>query len=204
MDVSSGGRRPRLAQGKPLVEVVDPAYGKLLEAVAFAARAHQGQLRKDGRTPYVSHVFRACLTLRHVFGIDDVPTLTAAILHDTVEDTTTDYDDLAQRFGPQIAGWVALLSKDKRQEEGRREEEYKRRLATADWQVKACKLADAFDNLVDSANIAAKGHKVLQRSREYLQALEAPDLPGPVRRAWDTVSRLLAEMERKSAGRGRG
>src|SRR5690242_19020020 len=29
----------------------------LLEAVAFAARAHQGKLRKDGVTPYVSHVF---------------------------------------------------------------------------------------------------------------------------------------------------
>jgi (p)ppGpp synthase/HD superfamily hydrolase len=184
------------------MDAPDPAYAKLLEAVAFAARAHRNHLRKDGQTPYDSHVFRACLTLRHVFGISDVAALTAAVLHDTIEDTTTDYDDLAAQFGPQVAGWVALLSKDKRQEEGPREEEYKRRLATADWQVKACKLADVFDNLVDSANIAAKGHKVLKRAHAYLEALDAPDLPAPVRRAWEIVARLLADMERNPPKKG--
>src|SRR5262245_48162287 len=44
---------------KPLAE-----WRGLLGAVAFAARAHHGQLRKDGETPYVSHVFRACLIVR--------------------------------------------------------------------------------------------------------------------------------------------
>ena len=43
----------------------------LLEAVAFAARAHQGQIRKDGQTPYASHTFRVCLVLREIFGIAD-------------------------------------------------------------------------------------------------------------------------------------
>src|SRR5437660_12911865 len=98
----------------------DQSYRALLRAVAFAARAHRGQLRKDGRTPYVSHVFRACLTTRHVFGVDDPAVLTAAVLHDAVEDTTTDFDDLAEEFGPEVAGWVALLSKDKRLPEPRR------------------------------------------------------------------------------------
>jgi guanosine-3',5'-bis(diphosphate) 3'-pyrophosphohydrolase len=179
------------------MDAPDPAYGKLLEAVAFAARAHRNQLRKDGQTPYVSHVFRACLTLRHVFGISDMAALTAGVLHDTIEDTNTDYDDLAEQFGPQVAGWVALLSKDKRQEEGPREEEYKRRLAAADWQVKACKLADVFDNLMDAKNIPVKGHKVFERAHAYLKALDAPDLPEPVRRAWQIVAQLLAEMEKK-------
>jgi (p)ppGpp synthase/HD superfamily hydrolase len=178
------------------MDAPDPAYVKLLEAVAFAARAHRNHLRKDGQTPYVSHVFRACLTLRHVFGVSDAAVLTAAVLHDTIEDTTTDYDDLAEQFGPQVADWVALLSKDKRKEEGPREEEYRRRLAAADWQVKVCKLADVFDNLMDAKNIAAKGHKVFERARSYLEALDAPDLPVPVRRAWEIVARLLAEMER--------
>jgi guanosine-3',5'-bis(diphosphate) 3'-pyrophosphohydrolase len=182
--------------------VLDPAYTKLQEAVAFAARAHRNQLRKDGQTPYVSHVFRACLTVRHVFGISDLPTLTAAVLHDTIEDTTTDYDDVVEQFGPQVAGWVALLSKDKRLEEGPREEEYKKGLAAADWQVKACKLADVFDNLSDAKNIAAKGHKVLARARAYLAALDMPELPAPVRRAWDIVARLLAEMEKKPPKQG--
>src|SRR5262252_4662792 len=103
------------------MDALDPAYAKLLEAVAFAARAHRHHLRKDGETPYVSHVFRACLTLRHVFGITDVAALTAAVLHDTLEDTTTDYDDLREHFGDQVAGWVAALSKDKTLPEPERE-----------------------------------------------------------------------------------
>src|SRR6202011_6080662 len=36
-------------------------FQPLQEAVAFAARAHRNQLRKDKETPYVSHVFRVCL-----------------------------------------------------------------------------------------------------------------------------------------------
>ena len=43
----------------------------VLDAVAFAARAHHGQLRKDGKTPYASHPFRVCLIVRDIFGVDD-------------------------------------------------------------------------------------------------------------------------------------
>ena len=93
----------------------------LLEAVAFAARAHQGKLRKDGATPYVSHVFRVCLVLRHIFGINDQQALMAAALHDTVEDTDTDFDDLKEKFGTDVASWVAALSKDKRLADEERE-----------------------------------------------------------------------------------
>src|SRR5215207_9659113 len=89
------------------------SYRPLLEAISFAARAHDGQRRKDGRTPYVSHVFRVCLLLREVLRVDDPRVLTAAVLHDTIEDTTTDFDDLEERFGKEVAGWVAALTKDK-------------------------------------------------------------------------------------------
>ena len=132
---------------------LDPLTRSLLEAVSFATRAHHGQTRKDGRTPYVSHVYRVALITRHVFGIDDPAVLTAAVLHDTIEDTTTDFDDVARHFGVQIAGWVALLSKDKRQQEVPREETYRAGLAAAPWQVKVCKLADICDNLIDSKHL---------------------------------------------------
>jgi guanosine-3',5'-bis(diphosphate) 3'-pyrophosphohydrolase len=49
----------------------DIPLARLLEAASFAARAHRAQVRKDGETPYVAHVFRVCLIVRHVFGIDD-------------------------------------------------------------------------------------------------------------------------------------
>src|SRR5438874_3852729 len=90
------------------------AAQRMLEAASFAARAHRHQLRKDGQTPYAAHPFRVCLIVRHVFGIDDPDFLAAALLHDTIEDTTTDFDDLAAEFGPRIAGYAAALSKDGR------------------------------------------------------------------------------------------
>jgi (p)ppGpp synthase/HD superfamily hydrolase len=174
---------------------VDPTLGSLLDAVAFTARAHQGQLRKDKQTPYASHPFRVCLVLRHVFGIDDPEALTAAVLHDTIEDTTTDYDDLAEQFGPQVAGWVAALSKDTRLPEEEREQAYRAGLAKADWQVKVCKLGDIFDNLVDSRNLSAERRRhACQRSRAYLGVLDDPSLPPEGRRAYAVVARLLDEM----------
>ena len=185
------------------MDTPDPAFPKLLQAVAFAARAHRGQLRKDGETPYVSHVFRVCLTLRHVFGVADVPALAAAVLHDTVEDTTTDHDDLREHFGDEVAGWVAALSKDKRLPEPEREQKYRDGLARAPWQVKVCKLADIHDNLLDRPTRKARGSdKTFRRSREYLEALDAPDLPDVARRAWDLVNRLLTELEAKEKAGG--
>src|SRR5436853_7554517 len=90
-------------------------------AAAFAARAHRHQLRKDRETPYVSHVFRVCLVVRHVFGFDDPRMLAAALLHDTIEDTNTDYDDIADEFGRDVARWVAALTKETRLPDDERE-----------------------------------------------------------------------------------
>src|SRR5215217_3884724 len=131
----------------------------LFDAVGFASRAHRHQVRKDRETPYVSHVFRVCLVVRHVFGFDDPRMLAAAILHDTIEDTATDCDDLIERFGPEVAGWVAALTKDMRLPHDEREDAYRKGLAEADWQVKALKLADIYDNLGDCRHFPPGGRK---------------------------------------------
>src|SRR4051794_3522816 len=112
-------------------ESLAATYGNLLEAVSFAARAHRHQTRKDGQTPYVAHVFRVCLIVRHVFGIDDPKVLTAAALHDAIEDTPTDYDDLEEAFGRDAATWAAALCKDMRRPEQERERDYVAHLAAA-------------------------------------------------------------------------
>ena len=166
----------------------------LLEAVAFAARAHQGKLRKDGVTPYVSHVFRVCLVLRHIFGIDDLQALMAAALHDTVEDTTTDFDDLKENFGADVANWVAILSKDKRLPEEPREQAYAEALAGAPWQVQVCKLADVYDNVMDAAHSGPQQRAhVLKRAHYYLDALQ-PRLHEPARRPWEMVVELVKQV----------
>ncbi len=176
----------------------------LLEAVALAARAHRQQLRKDGQTPYASHVFRVCLVVRHVFGFDDVRMLIAALLHDTIEDTTTDFDDIVQGFGPEIAEWVACLTKDKRLPEEERERDYSKRLQEAPWQVHVCKLADIYDNLMDSQGLPRERlpHS-LQRAGQYLEALqsvETPQTQTPLRMVQD----LLAAVRERERGREHG
>jgi guanosine-3',5'-bis(diphosphate) 3'-pyrophosphohydrolase len=174
----------------------------LLEAVAFAARAHEGQLRKDGKTPYASHPFRVCLVVRDVFGIDDRKALTAAALHDTIEDTATDFDDLEEHFGREVADWVARLSKDTRLPEPERERAYVENLAGSPWQVKVCKLADIFDNLMDSTHSRPEQRaRVFQNAHRYLDGLK-PNLPDPARRPWQIVSELLARMEAGDRGGG--
>ena len=164
-----------------------------LEAASFAARVHRHQLRKDGQTPYVAHPFRVCLIVRHVFGIDDPDTLTAALLHDTIEDTTTDYDDLAKqvRRSNRRVG-LARSSKDMRMPEEEREAAYMKALAAAEPAVKIVKLADMFDNLTDSQHLSPEPRqRTLERSRKYLAAL-AENLPDVARRPFDLVSQFLA------------
>ena len=147
----------------------------LLEAASFAARAHRHQLRKDGQTPYAAHPFRVCLIVRHVFGIDDPEILTVALLHDTIEDTTTDYDDLVKRFGEGVARCVAAPSKDA-VARGRPRARHMATLSAADRRSRS-PLADMFDNPSDSLHLSPEQrHRTLERSRMYLAAL-SNDLP---------------------------
>src|SRR5437870_3403402 len=104
--------------------IFDASYRQLLEAASFAARAHHQQMRKDRETPYVSHVFRVCLIVRDLFGFNDPRMLITALLHDTIEDTTTDFDDIEARYGTEIATWVSYLTKNKSMPELQREKIY--------------------------------------------------------------------------------
>lgn len=166
----------------------------LLEAASFAARAHRHQLRKDKETPYAAHTFRVCLIARQVFGIDDPKVLAAALLHDTIEDTTTDYDDLAERFGDDVARWAAGLTKDMRLPDDEREKAYREHLAHAEWPVLACKLADIYDNLTDSKHLPAeKRQRTLERSQAYLDAMK-PTIPPELKAAFELTEAKLNEV----------
>jgi guanosine-3',5'-bis(diphosphate) 3'-pyrophosphohydrolase len=169
------------------------------EAVSYAARAHRNQLRKDGKTPYVAHVIRVALTVRVVFGCDDPVALQSAILHDTIEDTTTDYEDISERFGDAVAACVAVLTKNMALPEHEREAEYDSRLARATWQARIVKLADAYDNLCDVADFSEKDKSkktadAVERARRAL-ALSAGDADASVARARELLARLVSAID---------
>ncbi|MFN9991939.1 MAG: HD domain-containing protein [Phycisphaerales bacterium] len=159
---SSPGPRKRIASNPPM-----PLWQA---AVAFAFRAHRHQFRKDGATPYSSHLMRVVLTVTEIFGCRDEEVIAIAVLHDTIEDTTTDYDDLLERFGKNVADGVAALTKNMAMEEAAREAEYDARLAKASWGVRLVKLADSYDNLCDIPNLRVDptlaGRKALGPSTE--------------------------------------
>ncbi len=167
----------------------------IFEAIAFASRAHRHQFRKDGVTPYVSHAFRVAMIVRQVFGFDEPKLLTAALLHDTIEDTTTDYDDIEQNFGRTVASWVVALTKDKRLPETERENAYGQKLLQSGWQVCVCKLADIYDNLTDSVLLKDEHRRrTVARSRFYLN-LWSGQVPPEAKGAYNLVSNRLKTIE---------
>ena len=158
------------------------------QAVSFAARQHQGQKRKDGQTPYFAHPVRVALTVRHVFGVDDETALVAALLHDLIKDTTTDYDDLLKAFGQAVAEAVAVPTKDARLPEAEREAAYDHQLAAASWQARLVKLADVYDNFCDARDEKERAKFAEKAERAIHCAGDAAEL----QRAMEIVRRLIA------------
>lgn len=80
----------------------------ITRACNFAAKAHEGQVRASGE-PYVNHVIATGENLAR-FGMD-AGTIVAGILHDTLEDTSTDKETLTREFGEDIVSMVEGVTK---------------------------------------------------------------------------------------------
>jgi len=80
----------------------------LRRAYELARDAHQGQVRKTG-APYITHPVTVALMLAG-YGLDE-PTLAAALLHDTVEDTSLTLGDISAQFGEEVARLIDGVTK---------------------------------------------------------------------------------------------
>ncbi|MGH8032008.1 MAG: RelA/SpoT family protein [Luteimonas sp.] len=122
----------------------------LRRAWAVGAAAHAGQTRKSGE-PYITHPIAVAGVLAEQRV--DVETLIAAILHDTVEDTSTTLDELTEEFGPTVAELVDGVTKLDRLDFANRQEaaaESFRKMLLAmarDLRVILIKLADRLHNM---------------------------------------------------------
>ena len=70
----------------------------ILKATQFAALKHCDQRWKDGKTPYIIHPISVAMILAEIGGIDDPEILSAALLHDTIEDTNVTYEKVKKEF----------------------------------------------------------------------------------------------------------
>jgi len=85
---------------------------QIREAYDFAFNAHDGQYRKGGNhDPYITHPVDVALIVATEMRFATPPFIEAALLHDVIEDTPYTFDDVASKFGTQVAEIVEGLTK---------------------------------------------------------------------------------------------
>jgi GTP diphosphokinase / guanosine-3',5'-bis(diphosphate) 3'-diphosphatase len=139
----------------------------LIDALAFAAYKHRNQRRKDvDASPYINHPIALARVLAVEAGIRDEQTLVAAILHDTLEDTKTSFEELSERFGAPIARIVAEVSDDISLPKLRRKALQIEHASQLSKRARLVKLADKICNLRDVSSNPPHDWP-LARRREY-------------------------------------
>ena len=121
---------------------------ELEKALLFATEKHKLQKRKFNGEPYVNHCIRVS-NLVKAYSNNNI-LIISALLHDTIEDTDTTYDELQNEFGKQVADIVLSLTNDENELATLGKTEYlaqKINKLTCDELL--IKLADRLDNLAD-------------------------------------------------------
>ena len=127
--------------------MTEPAQ-KLMKAMLFAAKKHTDQRRKGERAePYVNHLIEVADLLAQHTGGKNTDLICAGILHDTIEDTGTKYDELKREFGENVADIVKECTDDKslpKQERKRLQIEHAPQKSE---EARMVKMADKISNL---------------------------------------------------------
>ncbi|MCE7883244.1 MAG: bifunctional (p)ppGpp synthetase/guanosine-3',5'-bis(diphosphate) 3'-pyrophosphohydrolase [Actinobacteria bacterium ATB1] len=147
----------------------------IADAYSLARRVHEGQTRKSG-DPYVTHCVAVAGILADL-GMD-VSTVCAALLHDAVEDTPVEIEDVAEQFGDEVAAVVDGVTKLDRLRFDTKEAHQAatmRKMLVAmakDLRVLVIKLADRLHNMRTLAPLA--------ESKRRRIAQETLDIYGPL------------------------
>ena len=122
-----------------------------LQGLRFAAERHAGQLVPGTALPYIVHVASVAAEVMGALAREKVlrPDLAVAcaVLHDTIEDTATTSDEIAERFGAEVAAGVRALSKDAALPKQARMADSLARIRAQPREVWLVKLADRIVNL---------------------------------------------------------
>lgn len=84
---------------------------RINKALVFATRAHAevNHVRKYTDEPYITHPIEVMMTLKNLGDISE-DDLIVSLLHDTIEDTNTTYEDIEREFGEYVATGVQYLT----------------------------------------------------------------------------------------------
>ncbi|MBS1707631.1 MAG: bifunctional (p)ppGpp synthetase/guanosine-3',5'-bis(diphosphate) 3'-pyrophosphohydrolase [Armatimonadetes bacterium] len=162
---------------------------RLHEALVWAAQSHAGQDR-DGESPlpYITHVVEVVNELRHTGGVTDETMLVAAVLHDIVESGGVSAGDVAKKFGTEVAGLVAELTRTEpteEQMEGKSEREI--------WDMRSSLLLEDIQRMSSTAQTI----KLADRISNFTHALRTKK-GGKKKRYVKQTERILATVPRKT------
>ncbi len=152
-----------LLETSPNIQVTTAHF---LQALSFAADKHRHQRRKDSaKTPYINHPIAILL---NEAGVADEAVLIAALLHDTVEDTDTRFEEIERCFGHQVRNIVAEVTDDKSLPSEERKQRQIDHAPSLSDRARLVKLADKTANLRDVATAPPDGWPV-SRLDAYLE-----------------------------------
>lgn len=118
------------------------------KAIEFAARVHDGQLRKGTSRPYIVHPMEVGEIVASMTSDEEV--ISAAVLHDTIEDCKgVTAEVLEKEFSARVASLVAQESEDKSKTWMERKSATIERVRTAPFEVQMIALADKLSNMRD-------------------------------------------------------
>ncbi|GAA2517126.1 hypothetical protein Ahu01nite_084520 [Winogradskya humida] len=192
------GLRDRFAL--ELQELPQADRERLEEALALASELHADDRRV--REPYLNHLLRVAIRIIRYYGIRDVDVLTAALLHDAVEDhpaelaglpadlghtvlTEAAIAELARRFGPRAAELVRSVTNPEYDPTRDKHEQYRTHVADSldrDPWARVIKVSDFTDNGVgvihttyDKAHSSAiKYRPLVPKLRELIGRPDTP------------------------------
>lgn len=165
---------------------------RIIDAIEFAAYHHRFQKRKDpDNTPYIIHPIGVANYAMTIGKVRDPDIIIGCILHDTVEDTEVTDDQVNQRFGDRIAGFIREVTDNKslpKQTRKLLQIEHAPEKSAGAAQIK---LADKLYNLTDLLNVPPTDWEV-ERIDAYFQWAQAvvdrlPWVNAPLKKAVDGV-----------------
>jgi Guanosine polyphosphate pyrophosphohydrolases/synthetases len=150
--------------------------GLILGAAQFAAQKHRSQRRKDvDATPYINHPIALAEVLHTHGGVTDPIVLAAALLHDTIEDTLTTYDELRGQFGAPVADVVVEVTDVKFLGKEARKRLQITKAGRASERARHVKLADKICNLRDMLGRPPSGWSLIRLQKYFDWAKEVVD-----------------------------
>lgn len=128
-------------------ETSDEMRNLIKLGVDFATKAHDGQKRKTSGDPFIGHPLHVAKILLDA-GLPHIVAV-AGLLHDTVEDTDIEIEDIQKIFGNEVSDLVAYNTEDKEDSWEERKSHTIRQVSTGSLNEKSLVVADKYANLLE-------------------------------------------------------